>query len=271
MEVDALGLGRRVDLDRDGDEPEDDRAVPDRAWGHVRRATHSFEEERDLLDGRAVGTRCSWRGSPRCRRPIGSSSSGIAERGAARRRSPSPAPSASSRRGRARGRRAARCRTRRRWPARPRGPGRRRRVCLALAAISVGARSSFEPLPGLASSATCLSAARAARAEHAEAPRVGQVVVRRPAGELEQLEQDRRPGRGRGRTPCACGGCGSGRRRRSRSPRRCYEPPDRGQRLGSPWSCTSWPAPLTIISFPPGARLSACRAHSTGSRGRGRR
>ena len=128
VEVDALGLGRRVDLDRDVDEPEGDRAVPDRAGRHGRDGyPASVEEERDLLDRRAVGhalllarvaemqqaDRQLVVGEVRAARPAGVT--------------PSPAPCASSRRARARARRAARCRTRPRWRARPRGPARRRR------------------------------------------------------------------------------------------------------------------------------------------------
>ena len=56
------------------------------------------------------------------------------------------------------------------------------------AAISVGARSSLAAASGPAAS---FSAASASRAEHAEAPGVREVVVRGPAGELEQLLERR--------------------------------------------------------------------------------
>ena len=49
------------------------------------------------------------------------------------------------------------------------------------------------------------------RPEHAEPPRVGQVVVRRPARELEQGVQRRPVDRAPGRRPCGCGGSGSAR------------------------------------------------------------
>ena len=51
--------------------------------------------------------------------------------------------------------------------------------------------------------------------EDAEAPRVGEVVVGRPAAELEQLGQQSRGRRARTRRPCACAGCGSPPRRPS--------------------------------------------------------
>ena len=60
---------------------------------------------------------------------------------------------------------------------------------------SVGARSSFGAASGPAAS---LSALERPRPDHPEAPRVGQVVVGRPAGELEQLvERPARTGSGR--------------------------------------------------------------------------
>ena len=56
------------------------------------------------------------------------------------------------------------------------------------AATSVGARSSFG---GRLRPGGLLERRERLRAEHAEAPRVGQVVVRRPARELEQLVERR--------------------------------------------------------------------------------
>ena len=172
----------------------------------------SVEEDRDLLDRRALGHalllarvaevqeadrqlvvgQAAWRRGPRA--------------------SPARGPCASSRRARGRARRAARCRRRPRSRARPRGPARRRRSAWRWRRSAWARGRAWRREPGLSSSAAALSCARGVRAEHAEAPRVGQVVVRRPAGELEQLEQDVVAGRGRGRTPCACGGCGSARR-----------------------------------------------------------
>ena len=138
--------------------------------------------------GARSGTRCSWRGSPRWSRPIGSSSSGrpSAARPAASR---SPAPCASSRRGRGRARRAARCRRRPRSPARPRDPARRRRSAWRSPRSAWARGRAWTPSRACAASAAALSAARAPRAEHPEPPRVGQVVIRRPARQLEQLEQ----------------------------------------------------------------------------------
>ena len=99
-----------------------------------------------------------------------------------------PRECASSRRGRGRARRAGRCSTR----TRPRrGPRRRRpgrRSATTEAATSVGARSSLAAASG---PAAALEPRERLRAEHAEAPRVGEVVVRRPARELEQLVERR--------------------------------------------------------------------------------
>ena len=82
----------------------------------------------------------------------------------------------------------------------------------------VGARSSFAAASGPAAS---LRRSSASRADHPEAPGVGQVVVGRPAGELEQLSSVPRSPARAGR-PCGCGGCGSRSRRpsgkRSRAP-----------------------------------------------------
>ena len=265
VEVDALGLGRREDLHRDGDQPEDDRAVPDRAWGHVRMATHSFQEERDLLDGRAVGDALLLARVAEVQEADRQLVGGDVQRGAAVRRSPSPGPSASSRRGRARGRRAARCRRPRRSRARPRGPAPRRRSAWPTTAISVGARSSFEPLPGLASSATRLSAARAS------GPR-----TRKRHGSVRWWFGAQRASSKSSSSTSS--GTGSGpnalcvRRVRIRSSSGRVHPGDATSRrtaasaFGSPWSWTSWPAPLTIISLPPGAWVRACFAHSYGRR-----
>ena len=47
------------------------------------------------------------------------------------------------------------------------------------------------------------------RADHPEAPGVGQVVVRGPAGQVEQLLERPRGPRARAGRPCGCGACGS--------------------------------------------------------------
>ena len=114
--------------------------------------------------------------------------------------------------------RAARCsrRTRRRRdPPRPR-PGRR--SATTEAATSVGARSSFAR--GLRAGRP-LQPLERVRAEHAEAPRVGQVVVRRPAASSNSSSRIARS-TAPARRPCACGGSGSARagpRREKASPR----------------------------------------------------
>src|SRR3954469_2922656 len=83
-------------------------------------------------------------------------------------------------------------------------------------------------------------------AQHAEAPRVGEVVIGRPAGELEQLEQDVVGDGVRAERLVRAAGAdqvvgrahpGDATSRRTAS-----------SAFGSPWSWTSWPAPLTIIS-----------------------
>ena len=62
------------------------------------------------------------------------------------------------------------------------------------------------------------------RAEHPEAPRVREVVVGRPAGQLEELLERLPVDRARARRPCAFGACGSARRapRAGRLTRRGY-------------------------------------------------
>ena len=91
---------------------------------------------------------------------------------------------ASSRRGRGRGRRAGRCRRRRRsraGPPRP-GPGRRRAPRRRRSGSARGRASAAPSGP-----AASFRRSQRRRADHAEAPGGGQVVVRRPAGQLEQL------------------------------------------------------------------------------------
>ena len=91
---------------------------------------------------------------------------------------------ASSRRGRGRGRRAGRCRRRRRsraGPPRP-GPGRRS----SSAGDDDQGRAAVE-LGGALRPGGLLQPRQRRRADDAEAPGHGEVVVRRPAGQLEQL------------------------------------------------------------------------------------
>ena len=136
--------------------------------------------------GAARAGSLSCRGGPRWIRPSTRSPSGDADRGAALGRAQHRRACASSRRARARARRAARCRS---PPRRPRrSSSSLHRIVAgahrAEATTSVGARSSLAAASG---PGRLLERRERLRAEHAEAPRVGQVVVRRPAGELEQL------------------------------------------------------------------------------------
>ena len=220
----------------------------------------SVEEDRDLLDGRAFRARAA----PGAGRRGAGGRSGARRRAAASRRGrrawPAPAPCASSRRARARGRRAGRCRRRPRSPARPRDPASASPVCLALATISVGARSSLPPEPGLCVLGGGLERLARGGADHPEAPRVGQVMVRRPARELEQLEQDivghgvraERLVRAAGADELVDHPRDATRRRTASSA------------FASPWFWTPWPAPSTTISLPWGARLAVSWAHSIG-------
>ena len=199
--------------------------------------------------GARSGTRCSWRGSPRCSRPIGSSSSGQARRRAAGRRGQDGdrAPVAGQ---------PARVRAEQHDVGGDRG---RQHVLVVLVgvagllgaghdqrgrAVELGARAGLVLLGG------GLELRLGVLAEHAEAPRVGDVVVRRPAGELEQLEQDGgRDGVGTERLVRAAGADelvdhpGDARRRTASSA------------FASPWFWTPWPAPSTTISSPCGRAL----------------
>ena len=93
---------------------------------------------------------------------------------------------ASSRRGRGRARRAGRCRRRPRSRAGPPRPGPGRRRARRRRRSGSGARSSFAAPSGPAAS---FRRASARGPTHAEAPGRGQVVVGRPARQLEQLVQ----------------------------------------------------------------------------------
>ena len=132
---------------------------------------------------------------------------GHADRRAALRACAARRACASSRRARGRARRAGRCRSR------PRPRSRSSSSWIGSPALhrpttttSVGARSSFAAASAPAAS---FSARQRLRAEHAEAPRVGEVVVRRPAGQLEQLLERLARHRLGARRPCACAACGS--------------------------------------------------------------
>ena len=70
----------------------------------------------------------------------------------------------------------------------------------------VGARSSFEADSGPAAS---LSRSSASRADHPEAPGVGQVVVGGPARQIEDLLERARGRPARAGRPCGSAGCGS--------------------------------------------------------------
>ena len=74
-----------------------------------------------------------------------------------------------------------------------------------LATTSVGARSSLAAASGPGG---LLERGQRLGPDHAEAPRVGEVVVRRPARQLEQLLERLARHRLGCRRPCACGACG---------------------------------------------------------------
>ena len=74
----------------------------------------------------------------------------------------------------------------------PGSPDRR-----TLTATSVGARRSLTAAPGCPGLGQLHQGVAGALAEHAEPPRVREVVVRRPAGELEQFSEHRRVDRAR--------------------------------------------------------------------------
>ena len=184
-----------------------------------------------------------------------------ADRLATRLRRAAPRACASSRRGRERAPPAARCRRRRRSRAGPPRPGPRPRSGpqehddQGRRAIELGRRlrpgGLLQPLERL-------------RPEHPEAPGVGQVVVRRPAGELEQLVEGLSRHRRRAGTPCACGDRESPRRRPSalRLPgsRRRY------QRKPPPSASASAPSPartygVASLLEPPPPTCSAAGRH----------
>ena len=85
---------------------------------------------------------------------------------------------------------------------------------MTVTATSVGARSSFAAASAPAAS---FSRASACGPSDAKAPRVRQVMVRRPAREVQQLLERRAVHRLGPRRPCACGACGWPPRRPSPS------------------------------------------------------
>ena len=199
MEVDALGLRRRVDLHRHVDEPEGDRAVPDRAGRHASVATRlSVQEDRDLLDGRALGHALLLARLAEVQQADRQLVVGQIRRPRGRRAPRARAPCASSRRARARARRAARCRRRPRSRARPRGPARRRRSAWRWRRSASARGRACRRSRACAASAAALS--RASALGPSTRKRHGSVTwwFGRPAGELEQLEQDVVAGTGSG-------------------------------------------------------------------------
>ncbi len=131
-----------------------------------------------------------------------------------RRRAARPA-CASSRPARARGRPAARCRRPRPWRAHPRCRAPDRDCAATETTTSVGARSSFAAATADSVSASavsgasaqaCTAAARFSAAsdfgpDHAKTPRTRQLVIRRPARQLEQFGSSRRASAVRARRP----------------------------------------------------------------------
>src|SRR4051812_30080811 len=127
------------------------------------------------------------------------------------------------------------------------GDQRRRAVELGAGARLRGLGGVLERLLGLL-------------AQHAEPPRVREVVVRRPAGQLEELEQRR-----------ARYGVGPERLVRPARPDELVDHPSDATRrrraaIASGTSCdwTPWPAPCATISFACGAYCAADRVHSSG-------
>ena len=143
------------------------------------------EELDDLLGGRPLGRALLLdRRARGAAGPTKRSSSPRPDRGAALGRAQDARACASSRRARARARPAARCRRRRRPRAGPPRPGRGRPLSTHEQTTRVGARSSLGAASGPAASFSRSSASGPiTRKRHG----FGQVVVRRPAGELEQL------------------------------------------------------------------------------------
>ena len=163
----------------------------------------SVQERRVVLDRRALGRLGRLAGAAEIQHPDEPLVARQARPPRRRPRSAAPPGCASSPPARARGRRAARCRRRTRRRARPPRPGPGRPSASPSTTTSVGARSSFAaatrrelargPRPsGAVAHAPArppraFSARERPRPDHAEAPRVREVVVRRPAGQLEQL------------------------------------------------------------------------------------
>ena len=146
----------------------------------------------------------------------------------------------------------------------------------------VGARSSFARRLGPGG---LLQALERLRAEDAEAPRVGEVVVRRPAGQLEQLVEHLPRHRARADTPCACGeresprrppsGPAYGRRRRYQRkppPRAAATAPSAGEGPGPFIARTPRGSPVPALSEHPPTPASrpppACRTRRPGLRRR---
>ena len=172
---------------------------------------HQARKSVDCSTGGRSGGSFSWRGRPRCRRPTKRSLVGQPDRGAAlgRAQQAGGAPVA----GEAAGVGAEQDDVG--------GDGGRVQVLLVLDRVVAehagdddqgrGAVELRRPLgPG-----RLLQPLQRLGADDAEAPGRGQVVVRRPAGQLEQPERSPRARAARGRRPCACGGSES----RSQRPR----------------------------------------------------
>ena len=158
--------------------------------------------------GSRSGGSFSWRGRPRCSRPEDVLVLPHSHGGAPVRRRSTSGECASSRRAPARAREQHDV-------ARDPGGSRSSSYCtgsLSLtteATISVGARSAWRPrrAPRPASGARAPRLPRT-RKRHG----VGDVVIGRPARQLEELVERRPLDRLAARTPCACAGCGLPRR-----------------------------------------------------------
>ena len=159
------------------------------------------EELGVVLDGLAAGRVCRLARVPEVEQPDEALVGRQADGAHARRRCAARRGCASSPRGRARARRAGRCRRPRRRRACPPRPARSSPVCRTEQTTSVGARSSFAAatraqlrrvgagrrLGRAELPRRLLQPLERLRADHAEPPRVREVVVRRPARQLQQL------------------------------------------------------------------------------------